>query len=358
MDQLLELYRELTEAPGVSGYEHQVRAVMRNYLQAYGDICIDNLGSIVACKAGLAGGPRVLVVGHLDEIGFMVTSVSDKGFVRFQTLGGWWEQVMLAQRVVIKTHKGDVPGVIGSKPPHILTADERKKVVQKKDMFIDIGAESREQAQEFGVRPGDPIIPVCPFTVMPNPRVLMAKAWDNRAGCAVAVQVLQQLAGKTHPNEVFAGACVQEEVGLRGAATITQRVRPDVAIALDVGIAGDTPGVRDDDALTRMGKGPSIVLYDATMIPNLKLRDLVVETAEREGIPVQFDALAGGGTDAGRIHIQGEGIPSIVVGFPTRYIHSHASLIHRDDMENAARLVAAVIQRLDAQTVAEIKTGY
>lgn len=356
-DELLTLYRELTEAPGVPGYEGPVREVMRRYLEPLGEIVTDNLGSIVARKVGRPGGPRILVAGHLDEIGFMVTQITDKGFIRFQTLGGWWEQVMLAQRVIIRTRKGDIPGVIGSKPPHILTPEERNKVTQKRDMFIDIGASSREEAMAFGVRPGDPIIPVCPFTVMPNPKILMAKAWDNRAGCAAAILVLRHLQGVDHPNEVYAGATVQEEVGLRGAMTLSHTVQPDIGIALDVGVAGDVPGIREDEAMGKLGGGPVVTLYDATMVPNLRLRDLVADTAEREGIPIQWDAMPGGGTDAGRMHLWGQGVPSIVIGFATRYIHSHASLIHRDDLENAARLVAKVIERLDAATVAAIKAG-
>lgn len=354
MDDLLTLYRELTEAPGAPGYEGPVREIMRRYLSPLGPIVTDRLGSIVARKEGRPDGPRILVAGHMDEVAFMVTSITDKGFLRFQTLGGWWEQVLLAQRVLVKTHKGDLVGVVGSKPPHVLTQEERKKPVERKDMFIDIGAGSREEAENFGVRPGDPIIPICPFTVMPNPKLLMAKAWDNRAGCAVAVQVLEHLRGVSHPNVVFAGATVQEEVGLRGATTLARTVRPDIAIALDVSIAGDVPGMREGEVQAKLGAGPVILLYDATLVPNLRLRDLVVETARAEGIPFQFDSMAGGGTDAGRFHLAEEGVPSIVIGFATRYIHSHAGIIHRDDMENAARLVARVIQRLDASTVAEI----
>lgn len=358
MDEVLQMYKELTEAPGVPGYEGPVRNVLRKYLSPHGEILTDNLGSLVARKTGRAGGPRILLAGHLDEVGFLVTQITDKGFIRFQPLGGWWEQVMLAQRVTIRTHKGDIPGVVGSKPPHILPAEERNRVVQKRDMFIDIGAASREEAQAFGVRPGDPIIPVCPFTVMPNPKVLMAKAWDNRAGCAVAVQVLQQLKGIDHPNEVFAGATVQEEVGLRGAATLVNTIKPDISFALDVGIAADVPGMREDEQHGKMGGGPVILLYDASMVPSLKLRDLVVDTAERHHIPIQFDAMAGGGTDAGRFHTHAEGVPSLAIGFATRYIHSHAGLIHRDDMENAARLLVKVIERLDGATVQGIKAGY
>lgn len=356
MDKLLTMFKELTEAPGVPGQEEEVRNLMRKYLEPLADeILTDNLGSIVAKKTGSAGGPKILLTGHLDEVGFMVTHINSKGFIKFQPLGGWWAQVMLAQRVLIKTRKGDIVGVIGSKAPHVLTVEERNKVVQIKDMFIDIGASSEEEAKEFGVRPGDAIIPICPFTVMNNEKFMMAKAWDNRAGCALAVEVLEQLKGVSHPNTVYSGATVQEEVGLRGASTVPDLVQPDIFFALDVGIAGDTPGMSDEQMPNnKCGKGPLVVLYDASMVPHKKFLDLILDTAEEEGIPVQFDAIPGGGTDAGRVHLFGKGVPSIVIGFPTRYIHSHASILHRDDFDNAAKLVVAVVKKLDDKTVASL----
>lgn len=358
MDSVLKMYEELTCAPGISGYEEPVRKVMRQYLEPVSDeIITDNLGSVAGVKVGREGGPRIMVAGHLDEVGWMVTMITKEGFLKIQPVGGWWSQVMLAQRVRIITRKGELIGVVGSKPPHILPQEERNKVVQIKDMFIDIGASSKEEAMEFGVRPGDPIVPHCDFTVMPNPKVLLNKAWDNRAGCAAAIMVLQELQGQKHENVVYAVGNVQEEVGLRGAITMSNVIKPDIGIALDVGIAGDVPGVREAEAQGKMGAGPLILLYDASMIPNQALRNFVTDTADELGIPYQFDAIAGGGTDAGRMHIWGPGVPSIAIGFATRYIHSHAGLIHRDDMENAAKLIAAVIKRLDAETVRKIKAN-
>ena len=264
---------------------------------------------------------------------------------------------MLSQRVKVLTRKGELMGVIGSKPPHILSAEERKKVVEIKDMFIDIGASSKGEAQAWGVRPGDPIVPVCDFHVMPNPKVLLNKAWDNRAGCAAAIMVLEELKGQEHPNVVYAVGNVQEEVGLRGATTMANTVEPDIAFALDVGIATDVPGGEGEAVQGKMGEGPLIMIYDASMVPHRGLRDLVIDTAEEIGVPVQFQALSGGGTDAGKMHLQGRGVPSLAIGFATRYIHSHVSLINRDDMENAAKLVAAVIKKLDAETVAKLKAN-
>lgn len=262
---------------------------------------------------------------------------------------------MLAQRVVIKTSSGDVPGIIGSKPPHILGDEERKKVVEKDEMFIDIGASSREDAENMGVLPGDPIIPVSPFQQMKNPKYLMAKAWDNRIGCAIFMEAIKQLAGVDHPNTVYGVGTVQEEVGLRGAMTSVSVVEPDIGLALEVDIAGDMPGVKEFEAIAKLGQGPSILLYDSSMIPHRKLRDFVVQTAKEANIPLQFASMPGGGTDAGRMHLYKSGVPSIVVGVPTRYIHSHAGIIHQDDFDNAVALMVELIKRLDADTVADIK---
>lgn len=184
MDETVAMMRELTEAPGIPGYEEPVRQVMRRYLEPLGEIMTDNLGGIAARKVGQMGGPKIMIGSHMDEIGFMVTRITDAGFLKFQTLGGWWEQVMLAQRVEVYTRTGPVIGVTGSKPPHIIPLEERKKPIDKKDMFIDIGATSRAEAEAWGVRPGDPVVPICPFTPMHNEKLLMAKAWDNRLGCA------------------------------------------------------------------------------------------------------------------------------------------------------------------------------
>lgn len=347
----LEFLKQLTEATGLPGYEHEVRSVLEQAMAPLAELDRDNLGSLIARKVGAQNGPKIMLAGHMDEIGFMVTQITDKGFLRFQTLGGWWEQVMLAQRVVVKTRKGDLPGVIGSKPPHVLTPEDRKKMVEKREMFIDIGVSSKEEAEEKGVLPGDPVVPICPFTVMANEKYLMAKAWDNRFGCAVVVEVLKALQNEPHPNIFYGVATVQEEVGLRGAQTSANAINPDVGFALDVSIAGDTPGMKPNEAMAELGKGPVVMLYDASMISHVGLRNLVLDVAKEQGISVQFDAMAAGGTDAGRIHLNGKGVPSLVLSVPTRYIHSHASIIHRDDFDAVVKLVTAVVKKLDWNTV-------
>ncbi|MCV9885159.1 M42 family metallopeptidase [Metabacillus halosaccharovorans] len=355
LDETLTMLKDLTDAKGIPGNEREVRDVMKKYISPFSDeVVTDNLGSLIAKKVGRENGPKVMIAGHLDEVGFMVTQIDDKGFLRFQTVGGWWSQVMLAQRVTIVTRKGEVTGVIGSKPPHILPPEARKKPVEIKDMFIDIGASSREEAMEFGVMPGDQIVPYFEFTVMKNEKMLLAKAWDNRIGCAIAIDVLKALKDTDHPNVVYGVGTVQEEVGLRGARTSANMIQPDIAFGVDVGIAGDTPGISDKEASSKMGEGPQIILYDASMVSHKGLRDLVTDTADELNIPYQFDAIAGGGTDSGAIHISANGVPALSITIATRYIHSHAAMLHRDDYENAVKLIAEVIKRLDRETVNKI----
>lgn len=355
LDKKLTMLKELTDAKGIPGNEKEVRTVMTKYIEPHADeVYTDNLGSLIAKKTGQADGPKIMVAGHLDEVGFMVTRIDKNGFVYFQTVGGWWSQVMLAQRVTIMTNKGDVTGVIGSKPPHILSAEARKKPVEIKDMFIDIGAESAEEAAEFGVLPGNSIVPYFEFTVMNNEKLLLAKAWDNRIGCAIAIDVLEQLKDADHPNVVYGVGTVQEEVGLRGAKTSANLIAPDIGFGVDVGIAGDTPGISPQEADSKLGDGPQIVLYDASMVSHKGLRDLVVTTADKHEIPYQYTSMAGGGTDSGSIHLTANGVPTLSITVATRYIHSHAAILHRDDYENAVKLIVEVIKQLDHDKVKEI----
>ena len=350
MDATEQLLQSLTDAHGVPGYEAGVRAVLRDLMAPLGELTQDKLGSLVGHQPG--EGPKVMLAGHMDEIGFVVTYVSDEGFIKFLPLGGWWDQVLLGQRVLIQTHRGDVLGVIGAKPPHLLPADERNKIVEKKDMYIDIGATSRAEVQAAGVRPGDPIVPDSRFTVLANPKTYMAKAFDNRVGCALVVEALRHFQSNAHPNDLYGVQTVMEEIGLRGATTSVRAVDPDVAIILEADICGDVPGIKPEQSNVKLGGGPGLLLYDARMIPNLKLRDLVIDTAAEHNIPLQFSNMPGGATDGGAIHVHGLGVPTVVIGVPARHIHSHGSIIHRDDFDHAVQLVTAVVAKLDAATVA------
>ncbi|MGK0551321.1 M42 family metallopeptidase [Enterococcus faecalis] len=350
---------DLTNAKGIAGNEEEVREVFKKYAVPYADkFLYDGLGSVIAEHVGVPQGPRIYISGHLDEVGFMVTKITEKGFIEFQPVGGWWGQVMLAQQVTVKTSKGLVyHGVIGSKPPHVLTPEVRNKPYDLADMFIDIGAASACQVAEWGIKPGDMITPYIEYRRMNGTKFLLAKAWDNRIGTAVSLKVLENLAKEGHPNVLFAGSDVQEEVGLRGAQTSTHLVDPDLALALDTGTAGDTPKMTTKEADSVLGAGPQILIYDASMIPHKKLRDFVIGIAEEQNISFQYTVITGGGTDAGRMHVSKDGVPSLAITVPVRYLHSHTSIIHEDDYVNTVKLVTEVVKRLDRQTVVQL-TSY
>jgi endoglucanase len=351
MDSTTQLLKELTETYGIPGYETPIREVLRKHLGELGTLTQDKIGSLICQKNGTKEAPRVMLAGHMDEIGFMVKHITKEGFLKFLPLGGWFDQVLLGQRVVVKTRKGDVVGVIGAKPPHLLPPDERSKVVPKRDMYIDIGAKNSEDVEAAGVRLGDPIIPRADFVILSGEKAYMSKAFDDRVGTALIVSAFQELQTREHPNTVFGVATVQEEVGIRGATTSVHAVDPDVAIVLEVDIAGDVPGIKPEESDIKMGEGPTVLIYDARMIPNLKLRDFVIDTAEELEIPIQLSSIEGGATDGGAIHLHKTGVPTVVMSIPARHIHSDSSIIHRDDYDRAAKLLVALITRLDEATV-------
>ncbi|GAB4401279.1 MAG: M42 family metallopeptidase [Anaerolineales bacterium] len=352
MDETLELLKALTEAPGIPGYEAPIRALTRRYLEPLGELTQDKIGSVICRKTGSAAAPKVMLAGHLDEIGFMVKHITKEGYIRFLPLGGWFDQVLLGQRVVIHTRHGEVVGVIGSKPPHLLPQEERTKVVKKEEMYIDVGATSQAEVEAAGVRPGDPIVPRADFVALTPGKTYLSKAFDDRVGVALMVSTLQALQTESHPNTIYATATVMEEVGVRGATTSVRAIDPDVAIVLESDIAGDVPGIKPEQSSVKLGCGPTVLIYDARMIPNLKLRDLVMDTAAEIGVPLQISYVEGGATDGAAIHLHGIGVPTIVIGVAARHIHSHGSIIHRDDYDNAVRLLTALLTRLDAATVA------
>jgi putative aminopeptidase FrvX len=351
-DATLELLKELTEVNGIPGYEEEVRKVVRKHLKPLGEISQDKIGSLICKVQGSDVTPRVMLAGHMDEIGFMVKHITEEGFLKFLPLGGWFDQVLLGQRVVVKTKSGDLVGVIGAKPPHLLPADERSKVVKKQDMYIDIGASSRAEAEEAGVRPGDPVIPRADFVPLANGKTYLSKAFDDRVGVGLVINCLQGLAGKAHPNTVYGVATVQEEVGVRGATTSVRAVDPDVAIVLESDIAGDVPGIKPEESSVKLGKGPTVLIYDARMIPNLKLRNFLMDTAAELEIPLQVSYVEGGATDGAAIHLHNTGVPTVVIGVAARHIHSDSSIIHRDDYDHAVELLLELMNRLDAETVA------
>ncbi|HOI85122.1 MAG TPA: M42 family metallopeptidase [Acholeplasmataceae bacterium] len=344
------LLQKLSEVAGVPGNEKKVSQLIVSELKGHADsISYDNLGSVIAKKGNK--GPRVMVAGHMDEVGFLVTQITKEGFVKFQTLGGWFSQVMLAQVWEIHTKKGVVIGVTGVKPPHIIPQDKRNVAIDIQTMYLDLGVTSKEEAEKLGVEPGNMVVPHSKFQVLGNDKFLLGKAWDNRIGSAVVIEVLKRL-DKHDTNQLFATFTVQEEVGLRGAKTSSHVVNPEIAIAVDTGLANDVPGGESQEQ--SLGKGPQIFLYDAGLVPHQGLRQFVIQVAKEENIPYQEPFLTGGRTDAGHMHLAHQGAASLSIGVPTRYMHSHTSIIHYEDFENTVKLMVAVIKRLNQETVNQI----
>ncbi|GAB3065535.1 M42 family metallopeptidase [Virgibacillus ainsalahensis] len=347
----LDLFKNLTELQGAPGNEHPVRAFMKKELEKYSDELIqDNLGGVFGIKN--ADGPKVMVAGHMDEVGLMVTQVTKNGMIRFQPLGGWWSQVLLAQRMQIMTNKGPVTGVIGSIPPHNLTEAQRKKPMEIKNMLIDIGADDQEDAEKIGIRPGQAIVPITPFTPMANSKKILAKAWDNRYGCGLSIELLKELQNETIPNQLYSGATVQEEVGLRGAQVAANMIQPDIFYALDASPANDAAGSGEE--FGQLGKGALLRIFDRSMITLPKMKEFILDTAESNDIPYQY-FISQGGTDAGRVHLSNKGVPSAVVGICSRYIHTSASIIHVDDYAAAKELIVKLVKNTDQNTVDQLR---
>lgn len=358
MDKTEQLLKEITEINGVSGYESEIRKFMVRELREKVDrIEQDNLGSVLGIKKGTGDSPRVMLIGHMDEIGFMVKEVTKEGYIKFLPLGGWWPHVALGQRMRVISSKGVFIGVVGSKPPHILPESERAKVLQIKDMFIDVGVQEKfDVVKKLGIKPGDPIVPDSQFTVLGNKNMYMSKAFDNRASCAIVLEVLKRFQRVKHPNTILGGGTVQEEVGLRGAQTIAHLGDPDVCIAVDIGVGQDVPPEGFSRA-EKLGSGVTILIYDGGMIPNLKLRDLFVKTAEEKKIPYHLSYMERGTGDGARVHVSRLGVPSIYVGPPVRYIHSHNGIMNRRDYDNTIKLFVEVIKKLDKKTVKSLTEG-
>ena len=348
----VSLLQELTEAHAVSGHEDEVRAIFVDELEDCGELSTDRNGSVFCMAAG--EGPRVLVAGHMDEVGFLVQNITPDGFLQFVAIGGWWEHSLLSQRVEILTRSGaKVLGVVASRPPHFLPEAQRRQVMSIDQMFIDVGAQSRRQAVEtLGISLGDPIAPCSVFTPLAREDYFMAKAFDNRVGMAAVIQAGQILSRSRHPNHLILCGTVQEEVGLRGAKTAAAFSQPDVAIILESPPADDTPGFARSESQGMLGGGVQIRLFDPTAIANPRLARLAIEVARSEGIPHQVTVRRSGGTDAGSFHLANHGVPSIVLGVPARYIHSHNSIIDLNDHLHLLALVIALVRRLDQETVA------
>ncbi len=343
---MMKLMRELCLASGVSGSEDEVADIIERELKDVADtIERDNMGSIIATKKGSKKAPKVMLAAHMDEIGFLVRFIDDKGFIKFSKIGGIVDSILVNLTVTIHSSVGeDVIGVIGSKPPHVTKPEERKNVIPSDELFIDIGAKDKEDAEKM-VAVGDVITFNSLFVEYPN-NLIMGKAMDNRAGCYVLIEVLKRI---NTDATVYCVGTVQEEVGLKGARTAAFKLNPDMAIALDVTLSGDHPGIKPEEAPVVIGKGPSIIISDAGgrgILASESVKEMLIKAGDENDINYQLEVSDGGTTDGSAIQLVREGIPAGVLSVPTRYIHTPVSVCSMDDIESTIELIVAAINNL------------
>ena len=355
-DATVELLRRLSDAPGPSGAEEAVRAIMVREMMplATATIRYDGTGSVVAQQG--TTGPRIMIDAHMDELGGMVRRVTPTGFLSMQMLGGWLDQALVDQRWVIIGSKGPVRAVTGIRDIHVLPAGERNTVFPRDGIYLDVGAKTADEVKAMGVEPGDPVVPDAPFAVMNGTDNYLGKAWDDRIGCAVLLEAMRRTAKLPHANQLFYVATTQEEVGLRGARAATAMVRPDIGVALEGGITGDVPGDRPEETQVKLGAGPGMFLYDSSTIANRKMVAFVRKTAADKGLPLQSDLVQGYGDDSAEMQTGGTGAPTVNLVVPVRYTHSHNGIVNRKDFDQAVELLVGMLVRMDAATVEGLRS--
>lgn len=353
-DRTTGLLRELANAPGPSGFEEDVRRIVVREVKPIADkVTFDGLGSVIAQQG--TSGPRIMLDAHMDELGGVIRRVTDTGFLSMQMLGGWLDQALPDQRWIIIGRNGPVTAVTGIRDVHVVPADERTKVFPRDSLYLDVGARTPAEVAALGIGAGDPVVPDAPFAALAGGNRYLGKAWDDRVGIAVVIEAMRQLRAQGHPNQLFVAATVQEEVGLRGARTAADLIKPDIGIAIEGGITGDSPGRSPEETQAVLGKGPGIFLYDTSAIPSVKMVRLVADTADAIGVPLQRDLVQGYGDDSAAIQATAGGVPTVNLVVPARYTHAHNGIIDRSDFDQMVKLVVALVRRLDAGEVARIR---
>jgi endoglucanase len=345
---IVELLSRLSQAYGPSGYEDEVRTIIVDEIKkSMKKPWVDSLGNVYAEIPGTGKGPKTMVSAHMDEVGFIIKYVGDSGYLRFGTLGGIDSKVLCAQRVLLQGSR-PVLGVIGSKPPHILSPDEAKKPAEVQELYIDIGASSREEVNKLGIDVGTTGTFDVKFNHVASGSMVVGKALDNRAGCVAALRLLDALSRKPASSTVVFAFTVQEELGMRGATVAVTSVLPDAALVFESAVAADSPGVAGKDRILTVGKGPAVRVMDNSMITQRLMFEYMKRTAEAHSIPYQIHLNLGGATDAGKIHLSGKGIPTGVLSTPCRYLHSPSSMLDIQDLENLLRLAEHTIRDMNS----------
>ena len=334
------LLKKLIMAPSVSGSEENVRELITKEIKAYvDDIKVDKIGNLITKKG--SGPPKIMINAHMDEIGLMVKHIDDKGFIRFEPVGGWDWRVLSAQKFKIHGSKGPVMGVVGQKPVHLQEKEEEKKTTKIGDMFIDIGADNEKQVKKMGVNVGDFITQYGIVEKLGYSR-LTGHVFDDRVGCLEMIEVVKAL--KSFKGTLYAVGTVKEEIGLVGIRGSTFGIDPDLVISLDTTVSGGTPDIKPHEAVSLVGKGPVLLIKDAISIIQDNLKKWVVEVAKRNKIPLQYDIMSGGATDSSVVPTIKEGIPSLAILTPSRYAHTPVELIDMKDVKNTVKLVTELVK--------------
>ena len=352
-----KLYRDLVDIPGAPSFEKPVRQYMRKNLEPYAEEIIeDKLGSIFGVFNKGSKGPKVMIAGHMDEVGGIVTGIDKHGMISVTNLGGMMGSVYLSQHLDIITDDLErIPGVSASKPPHLLREPgATPKVLKYNDLKIDIGADSKEHAIELGVKIGQQVIARNDFTVTKDGKKFISKAWDDRFGCGMALELARDLNTEELDMELYLGATVQEEVGLRGAKTAAGLVNPDIFIAVDCSPCQDTFG--GDEVGGSLGGGFMVRFYDPRAIMHQGMKKFIVELADEKEIKYQYYKSMGG-TDAARVQLANDGVLVATVGMPARYIHSNTSMISSDDHKEVKKILVEILKSLNNDKVKEIKSN-
>lgn len=342
---------------GISAFEEKVAEEIKKDLKDLKGLKFerDNLGSIaVIKKSKIKDAPTLAIYTHMDEVGFMVTNITSRGFIYFTPIGGWWGHVVLAQKLTITNSKGkEYVGVVGSMPPHLLDAAASKNVLGIDKMFIDLGLDSKEEVDKLGIQVGDMITPTqeTAFTSTNQDRVI-GKAHDNRISVVAGLEIMRRLEGVELPTNLILVGTTQEEVGLRGARTSAFKWTPDVGFAVDVTFCYHTPGMKESK--TKLGSGPALSLFDSYTIANKNLIQKVKDVAKENKIEYTIDSMTGGGTDAGAVQLAKDGVKSMTISIPSRYMHSHNSIIDVNDVAKVADLVEAFAKSFDKKALEEI----
>lgn len=353
-DAVVQELQAISNAAGPPGFEEPIRKIMVERMKPLADkLTYDGLGSIIATLG--SSGPRIMLDAHMDELGGMIRRVTPQGFLSMQMLGGWLDQALVDQRWIIIGSKGPVLAVTGIRDAHLATPDERTRAFPRDSLYLDVGAKSAADVSALGIEPGDPVVPDSPFAVLNGTQNYLGKGWDDRAGCAVVIEAMRRLAHSSHPNQIFFVITTQEEIGTRGAQSAADVVHPEIAIALEGGVVKDVPGAHPEESQVSLGAGPGLFLFDSSEVPNRKLVALTKQVAAAGSIPLQLDLVNGYGDDSAPIQRSNGGVPTVNLVVPVRYTHAHNGIINRSDFDHTVDLVVALLTKLDAATVGQLR---